>query len=144
MAVLSESWASLRFSGDALDPDEVTVLLGRPPTRGARTGEPTRPSSAGVPVPARTGIWLLRSRPRCPGDLAAQVAELLAPLTPDLAVWRNLCGRFKADLFCGLFLEGSSEGVSLSARTLQALGARGLTLDLDIYAPLGDEPPPEP
>ena len=68
----------------------------------------------------------------------AQVAELLDALTLDLAVWRDLSGRFKADLFCGLLMERSNEGLMLSARALQALGERGLELDLDIYGPVGD------
>lgn len=138
MAILSESRASLRFGGDAPDPDEVTALLGRPPTRGARTGEPTRRTRAGAAVPARTGIWLLKAPPRRPGNLDAQVAELLGGPTSDLAVWRDLGGRYKGDLFCGLFMEESNEGLTLSARALQVLGERGLELDLDIDGPVGD------
>jgi hypothetical protein len=138
MAVLSESTASLRFSGDALDPDEVTALLGGPPTLGARRGEPTRRTPAAAAVPARTGFWRLTASPRTPGNLDARVADPLGGLTPDLAAWQDLCGRFRADLFCGLLMERSNEGLRLSARTLQALGERGLELDLDIYGPIGD------
>lgn len=138
MAALSESAATLRFVGDALDPDEVTALLGSPPTSGARKGEPMRRTPAGAAVPARTGIWRLKASPRSPGDLDARVAEQLGGLTSDLAIWRSLCGRFEADLFCGLFMERSNEGLRLSARTLQALGERGLELDLDIHGSLGD------
>jgi hypothetical protein len=39
MAVLSGSTASLRFFGDDLDPDELTKLLGCPPTKSASKGE---------------------------------------------------------------------------------------------------------
>jgi len=53
-------------------------------------------------------------------------------LTGDLAVWQALA-RFRPDLFCGLFMGSSNDGVSLSPRALLALGERGIELGLDIY-----------
>lgn len=126
--------ASVRFGGDALNPGEVTRLLGSPPTLGRRKGELMRPDGVSKAV-ARTGVWLLKATPRSPGDLDAQVAELLDQLIPDLAVWRDLAARYQADLSCGLFMDESNEWLGLTARTLQALGERRLSLGLDIYDP---------
>ena len=70
-----------------------------------------------------------------PGDLDGQVTELLQRLTSDLEIWGVLAGRFRVDLFCGLFMDGSNEGFNLSTSALKALGDRGIELALDIYAP---------
>ena len=47
--------------------------------------------------------------------------------------WASLAGRFRMDLFCGLFMAKSSEGLTVSAEALLALGARGIELGLCLY-----------
>lgn len=133
MARLNETQATLRFLGDDLDPDELTRLLGSAPSEGRRRGEAYRSRGARAERTARTGSWRLRVEKRSPGDLDGQIAELLSPLSRDLAVWRDLSARFQADIFCGLFLDQSNEGIDLSPETLVMIGSRGLTLDFDIY-----------
>ena len=70
---------------------------------------------------------------REPGDFDVQISEILGRLTHDLSIWQDLTTRFRADVFCGLFMEESNEGISLSNETLQRLAERGLTIDFDIY-----------
>ena len=70
---------------------------------------------------------------REPGDLDGQIAELLDQLTSDLGVWVDLTSRYRADIFCGLFLVEHNEGISISSETALKIGQRGLKLDLDIY-----------
>ena len=132
MGELYKTAASLRFFGDDLDPEEITRRLGRRPTVGVRKGGIWF-TSLGAEKIAQTGQWRVRVEERSPGDLDAQVADLLTPLTTDLAVWNDLTRRFRADVFCGLFLSEFNEGLSLMPETLKALGLRGLTLDLDVY-----------
>jgi hypothetical protein len=141
MARLSESAASLRFFGDDLDPDELTRLLGSAPSVGVRKGEIFRyHRAARRDVKAGTGSWRLHVERRNPGDLDGQIVELLSPLCQDLAVWRDLSARFDADIFCGLFLEKSNEGIDLRPETLMMVASRGLVLDFDIYEnPESDE-----
>jgi hypothetical protein len=88
---------------------------------------------------ARSGSWRLKVERRSPGDLDAQIAELFVTLSLDLAIWKDLSTRFRADVFCGLFLRESNEGISLAPETLTAVGSRGLTLEMDIYGPEADE-----
>lgn len=83
---------------------------------------------------ARTGGWRLRAKRREPSDLDAQISEILDQLTDERRIWRDLTERFSADMFCGLFTNGSNEGVALSHTTLQRLAWRGLSLDFDIYS----------
>ena len=40
----------------------------------------------------------------------------------------------------GIFMGSSNDGLILSAKALQALGERGIALELDVYG-LGDERP---
>lgn len=81
---------------------------------------------------AKTGSWRFHATERVPGDLDAQVSEILDQLTPDLGVWASL-SRYEPDLFCGIFMASSNDGLPLSAKALLALGERGIALDLDIY-----------
>lgn len=133
MGKLNETVASLRFFGDELDPDVLTRRLGSAPTKGAKKGGVWHTKN-GTEKIAKSGLWILNCVARSPGDLDAQVAELFANLSTDLSVWADLSDRYEADLFCGLFLEDTNEGISLQPSTLKAVGERGLILDLNIYS----------
>ncbi|THD67302.1 DUF4279 domain-containing protein [Phenylobacterium sp.] len=134
MSELHETDATLRFIGEDLDPDEVTALLGQTPTHADRKGD-VRILRDGSEYRERKGSWRRTVQRRTPGDLDGQVAELLSGLTEDMAVWKTLSTRFRADVFCGLFMREGNEGIALSPKTLEALGLRGLTLDFDLYGP---------
>jgi len=135
MPHLQQSLVTLRIWGDDLVPDTISALLGGTPTFAHVKGEPL----TGVPSDhvrvAKTGSWHLRAPDAEPEDIDAQVRELLAGLTSDLAVWRGLRERYGIDLFCGLFMGHGNESLSISPPTLVALGVRGIELALDIYAP---------
>ena len=133
MAVLNGSAASLRFFGDNLDPDELTLLLGCQPTKSERKGEEIVGKVTGNKRTARSGGWRLKAERREPGDLDAQISEILDQLTDDLSIWRDITSRCRADVFCGLFMEEGNEGISLSNETLQRLAERSLTIGFDIY-----------
>ena len=134
MTELNRSAATLRLFGDDLVPDEVSRMLGATPTACHAKGEQSLPNVGGRTFNARTGTWRLQAADRCPADLDGQVVELLSQLTPDLEVWSRLAACFRVDVFCGLFLNESNEGVSLSPGTMKALGERSILLDLDVYS----------
>jgi hypothetical protein len=138
MAAVSKTRASLRIFGDDLDPDEISALLGVPPTLSEKKGE-VRIDKRGVEQISRTGRWLLQVTRRQPGDLDSQLVELLSPLTPDTGVWRSLVARFKLDIFCGLFMKESNEGLELRPETLEMISSRGLSLGFDIYGAPSEE-----
>ncbi|HGM7313385.1 TPA: DUF4279 domain-containing protein [Stenotrophomonas maltophilia] len=132
MSAFDHSLVTLRFFGDGLLPEEVSALLGATPAASHHKGQELRGSRSGTVRIARTGSWQLDAERREPEDLDAQIFEILDQLTGDLAVWQALA-RFRPDLFCGLFMGSSNDGVSLSPRALLALGERGIELGLDIY-----------
>ncbi|MDX2111920.1 MAG: hypothetical protein SFY80_16955 [Verrucomicrobiota bacterium] len=52
-----------------------------------------------------------------------------------MTVWEHLAKYYSLDLFCGLFLDRNNRGLTLSPKTLKAIGERGIELGFDIYGP---------
>lgn len=128
---VDEVRVALRVMGDDLDPDEVSRLLGCQPTMARRKGEV-------VPGKVRdrvwqSGIWTLGRTTRR-AAIEEEVRLLLAAVTDDLGAWRELCRRFRMDVFCGVFMEDWNRGFELSPATMKLLSERGLAIGFDIYA----------
>jgi hypothetical protein len=134
MAHLEQSLVGLRVYGEDLLPDEVTRLLGCAPTKSRPKGFVHRGAS-GREIVRKTGAWLLDATDAEPENIDGQVADLLARLTSDLNTWSVITQHFDVDIFCGLFMGVSNEGLEVSPDTLRALGERGIKLSLDIYGP---------
>jgi hypothetical protein len=122
---------SLRFSGDTLDPDEITNLLDFRPTHSYRKGD-VLPDDRNSRI-AKTGMWLLSGNKTGEVSIEKQIFELFSRLTDDLEIWRKLTSQYHSDLFCGLFMESWNRGIDFSPQLMAQISARGLTLDLDIY-----------
>jgi hypothetical protein len=133
MASLDRTAASLRIFGDDLDPKELTLLLGHEPSGAEIKGQEIVGKSTGNTRVARTGSWRLSATKQAPGNLDAQIEEILSKLSSDLSVWKKVSERYRVDLFCGLFLKGVNEGLIISSNSLAALGNRGIEMELDIY-----------
>ena len=144
MGPVQRSVATLRIWGDNLDPTDITRLLGCPPTFAQTKGERVISRHTGTVRFARAGMWRLCAADREPQDLDGQIAEVLSKLTDDVSVWNAIAERYKLDLFCGLFMNGRNEGVSISPRALSALGLRHIELGLDIYGGDDDSEPENP
>ena len=140
MGAIDHSIATLRFFGDDLVPDEISALLGASPTASQQKGQEQIGSNTGIVRIAKTGSWRFGATRREPEDLESQIFEILDQLTQDLSVWAAIGSRYEPDLFCGIFMGGSNDGLPLSARALLALGQRGISLDLDIYDAGSDGP----
>jgi Domain of unknown function (DUF4279) len=132
MAEIYRSVTSLSFSGDDLDPDEISRWLGKP-TKGVRKGGALL-TPAGREGISRTGIWLLKTEEVQPGDIDQQVRALFSGLSEDFGIWKDFADRYRGRIFVGLFLKGSNEGLGISHQTLSAISVRGLELDLDVYS----------
>lgn len=132
MGRLRKSTALIGFYGDDLDPDEITRLLGMEPTVGVVKGG-TWATSLGAEKNAAIGSWRIKAGSCEPENLNAQIEALLAPLSQDFSVWRELCSRFRGVFFCGFWLNSYNDGIELSPKVLSLIAERGLGLDLDIY-----------
>ncbi|HEV2693273.1 MAG TPA: DUF4279 domain-containing protein [Verrucomicrobiae bacterium] len=106
-----EFCVSLNISGDDLDPEELTRLLGASPTFACRRGDviPRRTHDFVAP----SGSWSI-STERSTRDIEEQLTGLFSRLNDDLTVWKTLTGRFDASLFCGVFLSWYGRGFSMS------------------------------
>jgi hypothetical protein len=135
MSRMSSSSATLRIAGDDLIPEEISGLLGCPPTTAQTKGEVLIGKKSGTTRIAKSGMWCLESTDQEPEDLDGQIEEILNKVKRDPETWRTLTGRFRADLFCGLFMSGENEGLNISPSSLFALGQRGIELALDVYGP---------
>ncbi len=131
MAAIARVRASLRVFGDSLEPEEVSALLGRPPTREHRTGDKVPGNSDAVEP---TGAWILDSALSEKAELEEHVEALLGSLSNDVDEWSRLTDRFSASIHCGMFLDQYNEGFELSPRIAQALSERGLVIAFDIYS----------
>jgi hypothetical protein len=133
MAALHESMASLRIGGDKLDPDEITDLLGCAPSTKARKGGVLGKGR----VKAKTGTWQLDASLRTPGDIEAQVREILGRI--DFDKWDRIVDQYDVDIFCGLFMSETDEGLSISADLSAMLGERRIRLEMCLYGPLSSD-----
>jgi hypothetical protein len=128
---------TLRICSDDLIPDEITRVLRATPTHTQVKGEKIVGRKSGHVRIVKMGMWRLCATDREPEDMDSQIEEVLSQTTNDLAIWRSIGEKHEIDLFCGLFLGVSNEGMSLSSKSLAALGVRGIELALDIYS--GDD-----
>jgi Domain of unknown function (DUF4279) len=139
MAQLRKSSVSLRIAGDDLIPNEITRLLGVSPTLAQIKGEKIVGRKTGTARSAKFGMWRLGVASREPEDMDGQIQEILSQTTDDLTIWRSITEKYDVDLFCGLFMGRSNEGLTISAHSLAALGARSIEMSLDIYGGHDDE-----
>jgi hypothetical protein len=77
------AFATLRFAGDALDPDEITSVIKEYPTRAHRKGELFRPGPRSPEVTGKTGIWYFSTRRKIESnDLADHLNALERLISP--------------------------------------------------------------
>ncbi|GAB6389415.1 hypothetical protein STUTZSP0542_29540 [Stutzerimonas marianensis] len=89
--------------------------------------------ATGRTVTRKSGHWSLSARAHEPEDIDGQAKEILDQLTDDPDIWSKLSESYSCDLFCGLFLRESNEGLDIHPSTLKRLADRGISLSLDIY-----------
>ena len=139
MATIARTKASLRLFGDDLIPEEITELLGYPPTNCQFKGEVIVGQNTGRSRTARTGSWRLHAAESEPGNIDEQIVEIFSKLTNDLGIWEDIASKYTVDLFCGLFMNEEMEGQDISSDSLLRLGQRKILIGLDIYAPDTDK-----
>lgn len=134
MAAIAQTTACLRLFGDDLNPDDVTQVMGVAATKSCRKGD-VRSGSSDRQYIEKSGSWRFEVAEQKPGNLDAQIQQILTSLTADMSVWSDLSMRYRIDIFCGLFMNEGNEGLDISPETLHAMGQRGIALWLDIYDP---------
>ena len=131
MAAIGRVRVSLQVFGDGLHPEEVSALLGRPPTRQHQKGDKAKGVGDSVEP---TGAWILDSSLSEKAEIEEHIEALLGPLSNDMDEWSSLTDNFSASIHCGIFMSQYNEGFELSPRVAQALAERGLVIAFDIYS----------
>jgi hypothetical protein len=128
---VDEYHISLGFSGDDLDPDDISSRLGGIPTLKCAKGDVTLTN--GVSRVERTGRWLV-SVPPLPGEsLEPQLERLLAGLAQDISIWQAIAERYKVRFVVSAWIRSWNRGFEVSPALLRKLADRGLSLGIDIY-----------
>ena len=79
----SRAFATLRFAGDALDPDEISRVITEQPTRAYRKGQKYRTGPHGPEIVGKTGIWYFSTRRKIPSkDLVDHLEALVRLVFP--------------------------------------------------------------
>ena len=120
----------LHVTGDDLDPERITRMLGVPPTVAARRGEEI--DIGGVPVVQRTGVWVYALPASPEWELGDAIDTLLERLPADPALWESLAGWAEVAVVCGLYVHGVDRAAALEPDTLARLAERRLSLRLEI------------
>ena len=81
----SRAFATLRFAGDALDPDEISRVMKEQPTRAYRKGEKYRTGPHGPEIVGKTGVWYFSTRRSIPSNDLIEHLEALARLVSPFA-----------------------------------------------------------
>jgi len=120
----------LRVTGDDLEPERITRMLGVNPTLAARKGEEI--DLAGVPVAQRTGIWSYALPASPEWELGDAIDTLLERMPHDPALWESLAGWATVSVVCGLYIHDVDRAADLAPDTLARLAERRLALRLEI------------
>jgi hypothetical protein len=124
---------ALRVSGDDLEPDRITRMLGVAPTFAGRKGETI--DQAGVPIAQRTGSWTYALPASPEWELGDAIDTLLEQLPADPALWEALAGWADVAVVCELYVHADNGSARLPPDTLARLAERRLALRLEIRGP---------
>jgi hypothetical protein len=118
--------------GDALNPEDITRLMGRDPdlayTKGGVFHTPK-----GKPAHGRTGMWRVKGPHKIEGEFDELVVAFLSgfPASPD--AWRTIAKDFRVELFVGVFIGRWNTGFSLSPSVMAMLAERHCEIGFDLY-----------
>ena len=107
------AFATLRFAGDALDPDEISRVIKEKPTKAYRKGQTYRSGPHGPDVTGRTGVWYFSTRRKVPSkdlsDHLNALERLIAPFGDQdnrLKELRDIMGRKNLQAHVTFFWRG--------------------------------------
>jgi hypothetical protein len=133
------TFATLRFSGDGLEPEHITAIIGTAPTRAYRKGERYRTGPSGQTAKGRTGVWYLSTRRAVTSQKLADhldhLINVISPRTgPDhVHALRELIASdgLEADVSCFWYGEHGANAPLIPEEIRAAFARLGAMIDLD-------------
>lgn len=126
---------ALHITGDDLQPEVVSGLLGVQPTASQSKGIPLLRDDGTTKRVPRFGRWTLQIRigETDEWDIEEVIRTLMARLPSKVETWKALPAQGRIHLSVGLSLSTSNQEFSLAPDVLLMLGERGIRLDFDVY-----------
>lgn len=87
---VSRTTASLRISGDDLDPDEITALLRCAPARSHRKGDVHAGKPSDKKYIEKSGMWSLAASKTAQENHDRKIVDLLTQVTDDVQIWHAI------------------------------------------------------
>ncbi|HQO58998.1 MAG TPA: DUF4279 domain-containing protein [Candidatus Omnitrophota bacterium] len=130
-----EKWSSAAFVAisDSLSPDMIERIIGWPPTRSHKIGDPI--SSRSGATLRKQHYYSIQSMSDSTEPMEKHIDEIITPLEQKLENLKRLQGNADLCLFCGFSSGNGQGGFSLSPEMLARLSRLGLELVLDLYPP---------
>ncbi len=132
------AFATLRFAGDALDPDEISDVVEEKPTKAHRKGEIYRPGPRSLEVTGKTGIWYFSTRRKIQSpDLSDHLNLLERLISPfgdqdrRLKQLRDIMERRNFQAHVTLFWRGPSGVQRPSIPSVATAALRRLPADIE-------------
>ena len=120
--------ASLRISGDGLDFDEISSVLGLTPTHTHRKGEQRTPHSKTWPNDA----WHYQAQIDCERPLDEHIMDIWNAVRSQIPYLRNLKQNFEVDIFCGYRSNSSTAGFKVDHRCLGLFSELGIPFGVSV------------
>ena len=142
------AFATLRFVGDALDPDEISEALKQKPKRAYRRGETCRPGRRSPELIGKTGLWYFSTDRVIPskdlGDHLDALIRLIAPFADDgkrLRTLREIMERENLQAHVTCFWRGfpGAKEPAIPSVATEAFGRLGAGIETDFDTE--EEPP---
>ena len=76
----SQVFATLRFAGDELDPDEISHVVRQEPTWAYRKGQRYQPGPRSPDITSKTGVWYFSTKRNVPSKDLRDHLDALASL----------------------------------------------------------------
>jgi hypothetical protein len=143
MVKLSEDgkWyrVSLRLLGDGLPVADVEMMLDLTPSSVGRKGEHFRGNPRYAKHPSNVWVWKYPAESDVPFE--EQIAGLLDVIEPKKSALLEILSLpgVEGELFLGFGSQNGQGGALFSPALLKRIAECGLSLDLDLYPPSGDD-----
>ncbi|MFL5266281.1 MAG: hypothetical protein ACJ8AH_06710 [Stellaceae bacterium] len=132
------TFATLRFAGDALDPDEISCIVKEKPTRAFKKGETYRPGPRSPEIIGKTGVWYFSTKHKIQSqNLADHLNALERLISPSvdqdsrLKELREIMERGNLEAHATLFWRGPAGAQQPSIPSAATAALRRLPADIE-------------
>ena len=124
--------ASVRITGDSLDPSRVTELTGLAPSSAFKRGDTFGKHRLSGQGHRKYGSWRYTEESTDPSEFSEVIRRLLRLTPPDLVKLLGGAGT-TADVFVGMFDVRDQSTFEIDADVMKELGARNWPICYDLY-----------